>query len=448
LLLSAALAGNISADWMDWFLRQGEVTTPDWLLSEEFLWRDLNVLGEIPQPLTTRSPGTNHVFMRSNWVTPAGEFDPNATVITFHAGDHISHRQFFDQGSFTLWRAGDELVLHSGVSSPEGASWHEANYTRRTIAANTLRICDLSETFEGITRLDDSPSNVWLNDCGQRATSPDNFGAINAQYWAANRARYDTADILRFADEAALTYVRADLTAAYNSTRYTTPNNDAKVAEVWRELVYIRPGILLLHDRVTTLSPEFTTIQTLHFNTQPERENGWWTVRGTNSTLYLSQMVPGGMVEISKGYMVAGQMVDTIYGEAIENPVGQYQMDTFPPEPDIETWFLSVLVAEDADERVPPPARLIEGDSMRGVMVTGSGQSWQVVFDDDPQGVSQAEFIILPEAQTLLLTGLAPDTAYRYTWADGSSGSDFSDEAGILVLDTLQPGEFVLRQDD
>jgi hypothetical protein len=450
MVLRSIFAGTEYANWIDWSLNQPPASSPDWLLVEEILWRDPNSIGQPPDILTWRSIGTNHVFMRSNWVDTEGNLDSSATYVTYQSGDYFAPTQFFDQGSFTIWRDGTDLLVHSGVYSGEGGSTHDANYYGRTVAGNTLLICNLAENFDGIWENHDSPANVWLNDCGQRVVTPSNAGGINPDYWFTNRALFETANIERAFDVGDVTYIYSDLTAAYNSTEITTLNNTPKVQSVIREFIYIRPGAVLVHDRLNTLSPDFTTINTIHFNARPQLDENRWVVFDGSSALYIQQLAPNAQSSVIEGYVTAGQLVDTAFGQPTANQFetgqyGWYRMDTLPPASTSNPWFLTALIATDPLAPVPPANIYVEGISMRGAVISTPDARWQVMFDDDPNNITQSSFTVVDGVQYLFLTGLAPESPYTITWGDITVQTEITQLAGTLFLANPIAGPFSIQ---
>lgn len=433
MLLATIFPESVEAGWANWVANQ--ITLPEWLRVESWLWHDAEAPAEVPDLLTWRTLGTNQVFMRDRWTDNEGIFDPTATVVTFQAGDHFSPRQFFDQGNFTIWRDGAELVTRGGVFSG-GDSNHDANYYARTVAGNTILVCDLAEIFDGIWL--NKETGVWLNDCGQRTTGLSGLEGINAGYWLANRAQFDTANIVRAYDDGEVTYIQSDLTAAYNSTDYTSPTNAAKVESVLRELVYIRPGTVLVYDRVETLSVDFTALQTFHFNSRPQFNGTTWTMRDGSSALYVQHLVPEAQIRPVEGYITAGQLIESRAGQPRS---GWYRLDIYPPAPTETPWFLTTFVV--TANTAPPPlvAALIVGDGMRGtVLSTPTAARWQVMFDDDPQDITAASFVVEPGVEVLFLTGLVPERAYRVQWSDGRVERQVTHGAGSLLLESVSAG--------
>jgi hypothetical protein len=303
---------------MDWFLRQPPDFMPGWLSSEEFLWRDPEASGEPPDVTTWYAPYNGHVFMRSNWVNDGGQLDTTATYVSFNAGDRITYHQFYDEGNFTIFHNGEDLVVRSGVYSGDGTSDHDVNYYVRSIAANTILVCDLAENFDGIRP--NGERDVWLNDCGQRTMHPASRTAINTEYLFENWQSYDTGTITRFGEAGGATYLRADITGAYNSTVYTTPENRAKVSAVIREFVYWRPGRVIVSDRVITTYPSYTPIDVFHFQSEPSPSGLFFGSLVRDSAIYAQNLLPNSQVTMVPGFQVAGETVDKSWGEPVAIP--------------------------------------------------------------------------------------------------------------------------------
>jgi hypothetical protein len=85
-------------------------------------------------PLAKHFDGIGLVVARSGW-------GPDATYITFKAGDNFWSHSHLDQGAFTLYKAG-ELALDSGFYGPQYGSDHHMNYMYQSIAHNLITVTD------------------------------------------------------------------------------------------------------------------------------------------------------------------------------------------------------------------------------------------------------------------------------------------------------------------
>jgi len=448
LLLRAVFAGSEHARWMDWFLRQPPDGSPDWMSAEEFLWRDSDSFGLPPDTTTWFAPYLGHVFMRSAWLGADGQYDRAATYVSFNAGDRLAYHQFYDQGNFTLYHNGQELVVRSGVYSGDGTSDHDANYYVRTIAANTVLVCDLAENFDGIRP--NAERDVWLNDCGQRTMHPHPRTAVNLPYLLANWRAYDTGSIIRFAQVDGITYLRADLTGAYNSTFYTTPENRPKVSAVIREFVYWRPATVFVYDRVVTTYPAYTPLTLFHFQSEPQAQGLFFRSQVGESAVYVQNLLPRSQVTVVEGYEVAGQQIDRSWGEPVSNnferdPYGLYRLEIAPGAPNLDHWFLTALVAQDAAALPPVAGTLVLGEGVRGAAL-GTAQAMFDATPEDGAGVTNATFEVMPGVAQVLVTGLVPGAAYQITGAGTLAQAKTADEAGTLVIVGPLPGLVTVRR--
>jgi hypothetical protein len=442
LLLQAVFSGYEYASWTAWFLRQPLGVMPDWMAVEEFLWRDPDWPGLPPTPVTWFAPYNGHLFMRSGWADDTGHLDTAATYVSFNAGDRLAYHQFYDQGNFTIFHNGEELIVRSGVYSGDGTSDHDANYYARSIAANTILICDLAESFDGIRP--NGERDVWLNDCGQRTMSPASRTAINVDYLLDNWRPYDTGSILRFAEAGDVTYLRADITGAYNSTVYTTPENRAKVSTVIREFVYWRPGTVIVSDRVVLTYPAYTPMVVFHFQTEPSPSGLFYGSLVRDSAIYMQNLKPNSIVSMVPGFQVAGQMVDKSWGEPVGNtferdPYGFFRLEIVSGQPDLAHWFMTAFVAQDASAPPPPEGLLVLGDTLRGAVM----DNVQVMFDltpEDGQDVTEATFQIGPDVAYTLVTGLVPGTVYVMEGEGRTAQTFMTGDSGTFLIPTVPPG--------
>lgn len=435
MLLSTVYSGTEQASWMNWFLEQEGDSSPALtgrMAVEEFLWRDEEAAGFPPPWNSWFTLRSGHFFMRSAWTTESGTLDNNAVVITFNAGDHFATHQFFDQGNLTLWRAGEALLVRGGVYTGEFNDAN-ANYYGRTLAANSLLICDLAETFQAIRPNEER--EVWLNDCGQRTLFPNPASAINPYFRQEHAAAYETGEILRVAQEGGMTYLRADLTAAYNNPDFVSADNQPKVHEVLREVVYLRPGTLVIHDRITPMEGPFIPSVIFHTHAEPVETGNWLQATQGNSTLLLAGIAPQNTYEVTSGYSVAGQEISFDTDESY----GLYSIQFSPIEARRSHFFITLVIADEINAPLPE-WQFVEGEGVRGV----TWGDWQVMFDDDPDNISQATF--QADAPNVLVTGLQPLGAYRVVLPDGTRDEIVADDAGTLYIFLNFFGEFRLQQ--
>jgi hypothetical protein len=268
--------------------------------------------------------------------------------------------------------------------------------------------------------------------------------AINENYLLDNWRAYDTGSITRFAQNGDVTYVRADITGAYNSTVYTTPDNRAKVSSVIRELVYWQPGTVIVADRVVLTYPSYTPLIVFHFQTEPTPSGLFYGSLVRDSALYMQNLKPNSDVTMVPGYQVAGQTVDKSWGEPVSNtfesdPYGFFRLEIASGKPDLDNWFLTAFVAQDASDPPPAAGLLVLGDTVRGAAM-GSVQAMFDLTPEDQRDITDATFQIAPGVTYTLVTGLVPDAAYLVEGEGLTTQTLLSDDAGTLIIANVPPG--------
>jgi hypothetical protein len=216
--------------------------------------------------------------LRSKWGTAADPYeepteaanaaDATATHIYYHAGPLLTSHEHLDQGSFQIWKRGD-LAVDSGIYDDSVYSDHMRNWTRRTIAHNSLLILQPEEQWPAAF-----VGSTWgeANDGGQRSKRPSGWG-VSLRERAAFPERFDTAWINRFTNNDWFAYIDSDLTHAYNTDRFTSERNHPKADRVTRQLLYLRPGddardgadFLVVFDRMTVKDGAYRKKWLLHF---------------------------------------------------------------------------------------------------------------------------------------------------------------------------------------
>lgn len=204
------------------------------------------------------------------YVISRSGFGDDATLVGYRAGKWLTGHQHLDQGHLDLWHRG-ALALDAGVYAAWGTE-HREGYYLRAVAHNTLLIHRDGEDFE-----EHPGSGLNLNDDGQRIHTYNRRGCPQCLQSVAEWRQHigagmhlEAGRIEAYEDAAAYTRIASDLTGAYNSVRYSTPGNSPKVERVQRDLVYLRPGRLLVLDRVVTTAGSGPPRFTLHLPARPE----------------------------------------------------------------------------------------------------------------------------------------------------------------------------------
>lgn len=218
-------------------------------------------------PLTYHADGIGLVVMRSDW-------SPDATYITFKAGDNYWSHSHLDQGAFTIYKGG-ELAIDSGLYYEYGTDNH-MNYTYQSIAHNLVTVTDPTDT---VAMPSDNPNKEGrriANDGGQRRIGS-GWGIepapLNLMEWQSKREIYHTATLEDLREEGPVTFIQADLTPAYTnklSGTGTFSHRTRRVENYKRLFAYDRAtDIIVVCDLVTATKPEFRKRWLLHSQEQP-----------------------------------------------------------------------------------------------------------------------------------------------------------------------------------
>ncbi len=285
------------------------------------------------------------VYMRSGWDYSETSNDVYAVFRceAMPAGHTHAH-----QNHILIARGNDLLAIDSGAYDYSVSS-HHFNYFSRTIAHNTVTVYDPSETTFG----------PYANDGGQMMPRglPRSFGD-------ASQPEYYRGKVEAFKNTESFTYMKGDATAAYSP---------GKVELFTREIVYLKPDVFVVLDRVVATSPSFTKRWLLHSVNQPTISGNTVTITKGDSKLVITSVLPvdAGIARVGG----AGHEFDvngTDYPPSLgwTEDMGAWRLEIAPGMDAAEHVFLTVLCVADASAATPDVG-LVEGDEMVGVQVDG-----------------------------------------------------------------------------
>jgi len=171
-------------------------------------------------PLARLFDGIGMLVARSDW-------SPDATYLTFKAGDNFWSHSHLDQGAFTIYKGG-ELAIDSGLYGPAYGSDHHMNYAYQSIAHNLVTVTDPGDVMPG-PGFDAGNPRHYANDGGQRRIGSGwgvEAAPLDFDDWQKRRDTYHTGRIVGHLDEDDLVVAVADLTPAYTNSqsgRVTAP---------------------------------------------------------------------------------------------------------------------------------------------------------------------------------------------------------------------------------
>jgi MYXO-CTERM domain-containing protein len=201
-----------------------------------------------------------------------------------------------------------------------------------------------------------------VNDGGQRVLRRTDTNGVIGAYSSTDLATYmtnkssgpfyETGTLQTFEHAACHDYVACDVTAAYDSPGFTTSGNMAKVKEVTRQLVFVRPEIVLVFDRVEALDPSYEKRFLLHASgtgVMPVVANGLFTIDNNGGRLIGKTLLPAGASsELVPNFTVAGTAFPPDLTNLPNEPeVGGNRIEVKPAKPAARDYFLNVLDATD-----------------------------------------------------------------------------------------------------
>ncbi len=250
--------------------------------------------GGLPRAAFFGPDALNQVYIRSDW-------GPDATYVTFRAGDTFAHHGHYDAGHFTLFK-GAPLAINSGTYG-DFFGEHRLDYSIRSVAKNTLLVLRPGERVPvgGVFRRN-------VADGGQRVVLPTGSAVGSVADWLSNLGQgqhLEGGDVVHFAHrEGELTSVAADLTPAYNAPGHDEGGSGGKVRRVLRQLVYLaEEDRLIVYDQVTATDPSHTKKWLLHTVQRPEAE-GLRVLAGAPENGILETTADRARVQNGRGHLL------------------------------------------------------------------------------------------------------------------------------------------------
>lgn len=355
-------------------------------------------------PLTRLFDGIGMVVARSDW-------SPEATYITFKAGDNFWSHSHLDQGAFTIYKGG-ELAIDSGLYGPQYGSDHHMNYQYQTIAHNTLTVTDPDDT---VSAPGEKKPRPIANDGGQRRVGSGwgvEAAPLDRAEWDAKRDIYHTGKIEKLLDQDGLTVAVADVTPAYtnqSSGNGSFSHRTRRVERFWRTFAYDRvDDAVVVFDQVAATKAAFRKRWLLHTIEQPLRAPDGFiaTVSPQNRTGHGGgqlqghvllpkqaniQVIGGRGLEFfvdSKNYDEEGKLKESLkkLGPNSGEP-GEWRIEVTPERDAVEDNFLVVLLPSRLGEKPAHQVRLIEAGRKVGCEISGPMRTTRWWFEPGRNGV-------------------------------------------------------------
>ena len=331
--------------------------------------------------------GTGLVLARSDW-------SDQATFVALQSGPSIEEadHQHADQGHFEIVRGSDPLLV---------------------------RVADYG-AFATINH-----NSILVNDGGRSLDYAPNQGVFGSD-----------STIVRYVDKDDYVYAEADFTDAYRPAKLQW-GKKRSVLRAERALVFIRPGTVVLYDRVGVDDPSFQVTWAAHSLVTPSVSGSDVTVRKGQSTLRLKALLPEG-----------ADVAVVAEPQKQEGRQHAYQVNqTYTPsfrielraKPASEVRFLTVAETGGRDFSASDVERIV-GDDVDGARVGKTA----VVFprSGNTTKATRSKWQMKP-AEKLIVIGLEPGARYRIRGKAIESGcavevqpggAKVADEGGTLLV--------------
>ncbi len=340
-------------------------------------------------PTYYHSDGDHHLFVRSDWTD-------NAVWSSFagSAAKSVDHQQRV-AGHVAIQRGNDYLLVNAGQwKGTDGISGAPETMTQTNNNQNTLFTDGALNTLYG--------SN-YLGGQG-------NWGLLDT--------------VLKYETSAGVSYMKADLTTAYDGNSGTLPGRDLTY---WhRNYVYLGGGTFVLYDRTrmrtTSISKEFR----FHLHKQSTNTNNSGLAKSVvgSSALYVKPVYPSTSV-----------LTTSTSDNAAKNPV--LKLSDSVTSTDFNP--LTVLVV-DSSSSSPPTFTGIDTTGMLGVE---TGGKLAIFAKDGTAQTSVSYFIATGTSFNHTLVDMAPGT-YTVTKDGSPLGTFTASSQGVLHFTSNGGGTFVV----
>lgn len=358
---------------------------------KKYIWMTLlgeRVGAELTDPrgsqLSNHLPGPGLTIARSSW-------EPGAVWTSFQAGPKIAvDHQHNDQGHFELWRGADALLVDGG-----------GPFAFATINHNTLLIDD------GGRVLNYTPNQgVWAR---------------------ASRT-------LAFGDDGVAVVAVGDLGDAWAPKCALAGCTERAVTSAVRTFVYVRPGLVVIDDRVEVDRDDVGVTWAAHVATSPTLGPGLASAVIGGSRVDVRTLVPAGVTATAPKEPTSKE--SHVYKK--NDPRGDmWRLEVASAKGSRARAFLHWISADAAGAK-PAAVTAVAGTGLRGGVGAQGGATVAVLFSETQAGGSA---VVGSGADKVIVAGLAPGETYAVTATGGDDGCAIDVRRGAGV--TATSGGFV-----
>lgn len=342
------------------------------------LWQDFELKGKAPDDL----PLSRYSAAPFGWMIARTGWDAWSVIAEMKINEQfVGNHQHLDGGSFQLYYRGP-LAIDTGMYQGKMGGYnsdHNKNYTKRTVAHNSLLIYDPSEVFETYNYGGSDKTPTAVNDGGQRMPGKGwdtcrSFESLMSEEYTVGRTLAHG-----FGPDAVkpeYTLLCGDITKAYRA---------AKAEKVRRSFAFFNlmdvtvPAALVVCDHLTSTDPSFKKTWLLHSIEEPSIENGSFIVKRTKNgdvgmlkcdVLLPEQAVIEKIGGPGKEFWCAGKnwmnipRVKDVAGES-----GAWRIEESPAQASKDDIFLNVMQVADNDCTSLHKVERLDSDSFVGALI-------------------------------------------------------------------------------
>lgn len=319
--------------------------------------------------------GTGLLLARSAW-------SPDATFVSFQCGPSIpdADHQHADQGHFEVVRGADPLFVDVGDYG-----------SLATINHNTILVDDHGKS------LDYAPNQgAWGRD----------------------------SHMARYVDAGDYVFAEGDFSDAYRPSKLEW-GAKRSVLRAERSFAFLRPGTVVLYDRVTVADPSYDVRWIAHALVRPDEQDGALALRKGTSIAWMTTLLPDGAharIVPESGGGGAGPY------ETNKTWTPTFRAEVAAPH-DRDARFLTVIQTGGVGATALPASR-IAGDAVDGAAIGRGNEGVAIVFPKAGQELATVARWESPRVGRQIVVGLSPGARYAVASEAIETGCRFSVRPG------------------
>ncbi len=382
------------------------------------------------------------MYLRTSWkegnnaMSDAMAVRLNLETIYGDGHDHL------DAGHFDVYYKGS-LALDSGLYA--FGSEHHINYSKRTVAHNSMLLYDPNEVMN--QRFKDA-----VNDGGQRFRTSAG-GTVDTLYDRQKIGEILAADY--YGEDMynpSFAYMKGDLTDAYSPDKMENYTRSFVFLNFFDE---VYPGALIVFDKMTSKNPEFKKTWLLHTQEEPVI-NGQTVIaakteEGDNGRLINTTLLPKlSDADIKKvgGYDLRFSTNGINYQKDTSNHAkdyGEWRVELSPKTAKATDTFLNVIHVTENDNSIEPlNPELIEATNFSGVKI----KNRVVLFNTAEEDSERCMFTLSGDGEfEILVAGASSGRWSIQSTASKYDTSAIATENGSDLYFKGTAGTYILRKD-